>query len=227
MTNKSLLTQIPENTSILQTTKFTFVFPNLPFARYFCQSVSIPGVSTTEVTVTSPFANTYRHGDKLRYDIFSINAIVDEDLRVWEETYSWLKALTKPTNFGEYGKTIDPSKLLYYDAILTINTNANNPTDALGTLGRFYLQGEETVTSDFIFCRARNAEFNYSVNPSFSVSASAGSILYNDFVQNPTTYISSVGMYNDNNELIAVAKLSKPLKKDFTKEALVRVKLDF
>jgi hypothetical protein len=127
MTNKSLLTQIPENTSILQTTKFTFVFPNLPFARYFCQSVSIPGVSTTEVTVNSPFANTYRHGDKLRYDIFSINAIVDEDLRVWEETYSWLKALTKPTNFGEYGKTIDPSKLLYYDAILTINTNANNP----------------------------------------------------------------------------------------------------
>ena len=107
------------------------------------------------------------------------------------------------------------------------DTDANNPTDALGTLGRFYLQGEETVTSDFIFCRARNAEFNYSVNPSFSVSASAGSILYNDFVQNPTTYISSVGMYNDNNELIAVAKLSKPLKKDFTKEALVRVKLDF
>jgi hypothetical protein len=91
----------------------------------------------------------------------------------------------------------------------------------------FYLQSEETVTSDFIFCRARNAEFNYSVNPSFSVSASAGTILYNDFVQNPTTYISSIGMYNDNNELLAVAKLSKPLKKDFTKEALIRVKLDF
>jgi hypothetical protein len=34
-------------------------------------------------------------------------------------------------------------------------------------------------------------------------------------------------MYNDNNELVAVAKLSKPLQKDFTKEALVRVKLDF
>jgi len=107
------------------------------------------------------------------------------------------------------------------------DADGGNPATALGALGRFYLQGEETVTSDFIFCRARNAEFNYSVNPSFSVSASAGSILYNDFVQNPTTYISSVGMYNDNNELIAVAKLSKPLKKDFTKEALIRVKLDF
>ena len=106
-------------------------------------------------------------------------------------------------------------------------TNADNPASLIGTLDEFYLQSQETVTSDFVFCRARNAEFNYSVNPSFSVSASAGTILYNDFVQNPTTYITSVGMYNDNNELLAVAKLSKPLKKDFTKEALIRVKLDF
>jgi len=108
------------------------------------------------------------------------------------------------------------------------NTNtANNPLNVVDDINLFALQSEETVTSDFIFCRARNAEFNYSVNPSFSVSASSGTILQNIWVQNPTTYITSVGMYNDNNELLAVAKLSKPLKKDFTKEALVRVKLDF
>jgi len=109
------------------------------------------------------------------------------------------------------------------------NTDNNNPANLITALNNdpFYLQSQETVTSDFVFCRARNAEFNYSVNPSFSVSASAGTILYNDFIQNPSTYITSVGMYNDNNELLAVAKLSKPLKKDFTKEALIRVKLDF
>jgi len=107
------------------------------------------------------------------------------------------------------------------------NNTANDATNFEGRITRFFLQSEETVTSDFVFCRARNAEFNYSINPSFSVSASAGSILYNDFIQNPVTYITSVGMYNDNNELLAVAKLSKPLKKDFTKEALIRVKLDF
>jgi hypothetical protein len=109
----------------------------------------------------------------------------------------------------------------------TSNSDEDNPANLIGELTEFYLQSQETVTSDFVFCRARNAEFNYSVNPSFSVSSSAGTILYNDFVQNPTTYITSIGMYNDNNELLAVAKLSKPLKKDFTKEALVRVKLDF
>jgi hypothetical protein len=107
------------------------------------------------------------------------------------------------------------------------NNNNNETTNFEGRMQRFYLRSEETVASDFVFCRARNAEFNYSINPSFSVSASAGSILYNDFIQNPTTYVTSIGMYNDNNELLAVAKLSKPLKKDFTKEALIRVKLDF
>jgi len=90
----------------------------------------------------------------------------------------------------------------------------------------FFLNSQETVTSDFVFVRARNGEFNYSENPSF-ISGSNGSILYDVFIQNPQTYITTVGMYNDNNELLAVAKLSKPLKKDFTKEALVRVKLDF
>lgn len=89
-----------------------------------------------------------------------------------------------------------------------------------------FLNSQETITSDFVFCRARNAEFNYTENPSF-ISGSTGAVLYDLFVNNPTTYITTVGMYNDQNELLAVAKLSKPLKKDFTKEALIRVKLDF
>jgi hypothetical protein len=55
----------------------------------------------------------------------------------------------------------------------------------------------------------------------------SGEIYFPSLVENPQTYITTVGMYNDNNELLAVAKLSKPLVKDFTKEALVRVKLDF
>jgi hypothetical protein len=95
-----------------------------------------------------------------------------------------------------------------------------------GNFSNFSVLSQETVTSDFIFVRARNAEFNYSVNPSF-ISGSSGNIVYDTFIQNPVTYITGVGMYNDTNDLLAVAKLSKPLKKDFTKEALVRVKLDF
>ena len=97
---------------------------------------------------------------------------------------------------------------------------------ALSGSGNFKLNSQETITSDFVFCRARNAEFNYTENPSF-ISGSTGAVLYDLFINSPTTYITTVGMYNDQNELLAVAKLSKPLKKDFTKEALIRVKLDF
>jgi hypothetical protein len=117
----------------------------------------------------------------------------------------------------------------------TLNTDGQNPQKLYAALNRigagpgtasFALNSQETVTSDFVFCRARNAEFNYTENPSF-ISGSTGAVLYDLFVNNPTTYITTVGMYNDSNELLAVAKLSKPLKKDFTKEALIRVKLDF
>ena len=90
----------------------------------------------------------------------------------------------------------------------------------------FSLNSEETITSDYVFVRARNSEFNYSENPSF-ISGSTGEVIYDNFINAPQVYITTVGMYNDSNDLLAVAKLSRPLLKDFTKEALVRVKLDF
>jgi len=113
------------------------------------------------------------------------------------------------------------------------NTADNNPTKLFNSLNLagtgnkgFTLNSKETLSSDFVFVRARNQEFNYSENPSF-ISGSTGEVLFNSFIDNPQTFITTVGLYNDNNELLAVAKLSRPLLKDFTKELLVRVKLDF
>jgi hypothetical protein len=90
----------------------------------------------------------------------------------------------------------------------------------------FTLNSQETITSDYVFVRPRSSEFNYSENPSF-ISGSTGEVLYPQFINNPQVYITTIGLYNDTNDLLAVAKLSRPLLKDFTKEALVRVKLDF
>jgi hypothetical protein len=111
----------------------------------------------------------------------------------------------------------------------TSNTNTYNHwtiASAISGGASFTLNSQETITSDYIFVRPRSSEFNYSENPSF-ISGSTGEVIYADFVSNPQTYITTVGLYNDTNDLLAVAKLSRPLKKDFTKEALVRVKLDF
>jgi len=127
MTTQSLLARIPENTSFLQGNKFTFEFPTLPFLRYFCQTGNLPGVQTNAVTVETPFSATYKHGDKLIYDTLEIIAIVDEDLKIWEESYGWLKALTFPNEFREYWKNTNGKYTAYHDGILTINTNANEP----------------------------------------------------------------------------------------------------
>jgi hypothetical protein len=91
--------------------------------------------------------------------------------------------------------------------------------------GGIKLQSSETVSSTYFFTRVKNNEFNYTSNP--SIIDSEGNIIYTTLINNPQTYITSVGMYNDNNELLAVAKLSRPLTKDFTKEALIRIKLDY
>ncbi len=113
--------------------------------------------------------------------------------------------------------------------VFDTNTDNQNPVklfEKITTAANFTLNSQENLTSDYIFVRARNSEYNYSENPSFS-SGSEGDVTFTSFINAPQTFITSIGLYNDSNDLLAVAKLSKPLKKDFTKEALIRVKLDF
>jgi hypothetical protein len=141
---------------------------------------------------------------------------------------------------GSYGLVFpDLGTILLNPAAISqsiqVNASRSNNIDGLNTqtlfnaisLGSsFGLNSEETITSDYVFVRARNSEFNYSENPSF-ISGSTGNVIYDNFINQPQVYVTTVGMYNDSNDLLAVAKMSRPLLKDFTKEALVRVKLDF
>ena len=90
----------------------------------------------------------------------------------------------------------------------------------------FQARSEEEVKSTFYFVRAKNGEYNFSNNPSF-VSGSNGDFRQTTFLGDPKVYITSVGLYNNDNELLAIAKLSKPILKSFSNEVLVKVKLDF
>ena len=105
------------------------------------------------------------------------------------------------------------------------NTNDENAKKLFNGLTSIRLNSEETVSSQYAFVRVRNSEFNYSTNPS-NITGS-GDLRHDVMVNAPQSYITTVGLYNDNNDLLGVAKLSQPLLKDFTKEALVRIKLDF
>lgn len=111
---------------------------------------------------------------------------------------------------------------------VTFSGSANNLSRGYDLFRRgeeFRIQSEETVSSNFVFVRARNSEFNYSSNP--SLITGSGELRHNVMINSPQSFITSVGLYNDNNDLLAVAKLSRPLLKDFTKESLIRVKLDY
>ena len=96
---------------------------------------------------------------------------------------------------------------------------------SIKTGASFQAQSQEVISSRYFFTRVKNGEFNYTTNP--SIIDDNGNLLYTTLINNPQTFVTTVGMYNDNNELLAVAKLSKPLVKDFTKEALIRIKLDY
>jgi hypothetical protein len=111
----------------------------------------------------------------------------------------------------------------------------NNNTDNSGSLSLFnkiklgadfQMRRTENVSTSHYFVRANNREFNFSNNPSF-VTGSTGQFVQSTFETNPKVYITTVGLYDDGNELLAVAKVSKPIEKSFDKEVAIKVKLDF
>ena len=130
------------------------------------------------------------------------------------------RALALSGSFGGLGLTINND--LTDEALVA---NHSQLFESIKLAQTFSLNSEETITSDYVFVRVRNTDFNYSTNP--SMISGSGEFVYSSLINNPQTFITTVGLYNDANELLSVAKLSKPLVKDFTKEALVRVKLDF
>ena len=90
----------------------------------------------------------------------------------------------------------------------------------------FAARSEEKVTSTHFFVRITNSQFNFSNNPTF-VTGSTGTFLHPSMLRNPSVYVTTIGMYDNMNRLLAVAKLSKPLLKSFNREALIKVKLDY
>ena len=90
----------------------------------------------------------------------------------------------------------------------------------------FEARRTENVSTSHYFVRATNREFNYSNNPTF-ISGSDNTLRYDAFKRDPKVFITSVGLYNDASELLAVAKTSQPIQKSFDKEVLIKVKLDF
>ena len=111
---------------------------------------------------------------------------------------------------------------------LSTSANQYNHARLYSTIkqgGDFEARSTENISTQHFFVRATNREFNYSNNPTYVDTN--GNFIEPSFQTNPVTYITTVGLLNDSNELIAVAKTSQPIPKSFETETLIRVKLSF
>lgn len=98
--------------------------------------------------------------------------------------------------------------------------------NAIRAGGDFQARSAQNVTSTHYFVRLKNQEFNYSNNPTF-FDDTTGNLTFSDFINDPQVYVTTIGLYNDQNELLAVGKLSQPTNKSFSNEILVKIKLDY
>lgn len=152
-------------------------------------------------------------------------------------------------NGSSYG---DPMGLIYYQAGVVVLTGSilGNKDDALlsgsrdfvnmatgstiNTMADAFLHRMTNVqfnnttelNSTIYFCRANHNEFNYSSNPTY-LSGSEVVVKGGNNLTPPRSYVTTVGLYSADNELLAVAKLSEPLRKDPTNELTLRVRLDY
>jgi len=129
------LNRNPTNPNPLQSNKFLLNFSRLPNLQYFCQSVSVPGLSLTEAVITNPFVDLYSPGEKPIYDLLNVTFIIDEEMKSWIEIHDWIRAMTFPTKFEEYrqlprlskGNSVSPTFPQFSDASITIFSSSNKP----------------------------------------------------------------------------------------------------
>lgn len=127
---------------------------------------------------------------------------------------------------SEFGVAFDSRSSAVLAAAATQPRNHVTMSARISGSSYFQARSEEKVTSTHFFCRITNKQFNFSNNPTF-VTGSSGDFLHASMVRNPSVYVTTIGMYDDRNRLVAVAKLSRPLLKSFNREALIKVKLDY
>lgn len=140
----TILTRNPVNPNLVHPNKFQLNFSRLPNLQYFCQGVTVPGISTNEIARVSPFVELYSPGNKAVYDTLTITFLVDEELVAWKEVHDWIRAMTFPTEFEEYVNldtlarpSVRPNFPQFSDAKLTILSSANVPIRTFNFIDAF------------------------------------------------------------------------------------------
>jgi hypothetical protein len=129
------------------------------------------------------------------------------------------------TMFGPYDKTFPGTEFVTVKSALTGAAISGSADGLRNRLVNVSFNNTTELNSTIYFCRANNNEFNYSANPTY-LSASK-LVVKNNTTDLPVSYITTIGLYSSDNELLATAKVSEPLKKTPNDEFTLRVRLDY
>ncbi len=159
----------PCNTDLLQRSKFILSFPRIITTQFFCQAVNIPGISTQNTLQNTPFSDLNIPGDKINWEEFRMEFLIDEELESWKQVYNWIRGISFPTEFEEYKQLDKQSRYSsqvtypqYADAELIIQSAMNQSKTKLKFVDMFpisltgipldiRLGSEHTVTATAIF----------------------------------------------------------------------------
>ena len=134
-----------------------------------------------------------------------------------------LASATHPKMRTTSGNDTDDSTINHLITGSTLNKLADSIRHRISNV---QFNNTTELNSSIYFCRANHNEFNYSSNPTY-LNGSKIQVKGNDITAPPKAYVTTVGLYSADNELLAVAKLSEPLRKDPTNELTLRVSLDY
>lgn len=157
------------------------------------------------------------------YPLSSVsNSTVIYDADTDEYTHNTTMDKTKP-----YGELLaeQGTIILYRDIIKTDygSLSDSDPLDFVAGLGgRSFMQLNGTIYTSNLKLR----EHNFTTNPTFFEDNSQ-EIIKSHFREDPTVYVTGLGLYNEKNELIAFGRPSKPLKKSFSDELVFKIELNY
>lgn len=167
----TVLNRNPENTNLLQPTKFLLTFDRIPDVTYFCQEANIPGISIPAIVTNTPGGDYHVAGNKATYNMFTVKFMVSENVSSWKNIHSWMMSIASPhgTNERNYLTAIQSQSKTgsfpqYSDATLTVLSNLNNPILRVHLVGLFPIS-----LSDIQFDTTLSADHIITADATFSV----------------------------------------------------------
>jgi hypothetical protein len=163
-----VLVKQPTNTSLLQKTKYIFTMPRINNTQYFLQEAMIPGINLPALSRPTSVVDIYVPGNKLEYEQFQMNFLVDAELKSWRDIHDWMRRLTTTVSNAEYkqlwrrdtvinknvtSENISESMPQYADGIMTVMSNLNNPKFRIKYVNLFPI-----ALSDIQFASTDSAE---------------------------------------------------------------------